>query len=441
MTAPAQTPPDVPGTGNAYAWYVVVVLILAYTMSYVDRTILTLMVDPIRKSLKITDVQISLLQGLAFATFYTALGIPIGRLVDRWRRVGIVTSGVMTWSVMTGLCGLSRSFGQMFLARIGVGIGEATLSPAAYSLIADYFPPASMTRALSVYTCAMYLGAGLAMIAGGSLIGAVVPTTLPLLGALDRWQLVFLWVALPGFAVALLTGTLREPPRRKLVREGAADIMPSPADIVRHLRGHGAAYTWLILGYAFSGLAWNGLAAWIPSYLMRGFGWTPAHVGLTFGTILLVCGTAGIVSGGALAGRMRAAHRTDANLRVGIVSAMAALPTGLTALLCHAPVPMVGALALFVLAAAMPYGAAAAAIQEITPSRMRGQVSALYLLVLNLAGIGLGPTLVALIGARLSTPGPTTLGSAMAILTAVALPASALCLWRGCRPYRTAIAT
>ena len=158
---------------SRYGWYAVAVLILAYTFSYVDRTILTLMVKPIRASLHITDLQISLLHGLAFAIFYTLLGIPIARFADRGNRTRIIMAGIAVWSVMTALCGFARSFGQLFLARIGVGVGEAALSPAAYSMLSDYFRGNALTRALSVYTASIYIGAGLALLIGGALIASV----------------------------------------------------------------------------------------------------------------------------------------------------------------------------------------------------------------------------------------------------------------------------
>ncbi|WP_374651033.1 MFS transporter [Rhizorhabdus sp.] len=165
-----------------YGWYAVSVLVLAYTLSYVDRQILTLMVEPIKASLQVSDVQISLLHGLAFAVFYTLLGLPIGRLADRHRRVTIISVGVFVWSAMTALCGLARNFGQLFAARVGVGVGEAALSPAAYSMIADYFGRKTLPKAMSFYTGAIYLGAGLALIAGGTLVASRRRSTFPLSG-------------------------------------------------------------------------------------------------------------------------------------------------------------------------------------------------------------------------------------------------------------------
>jgi MFS family permease len=422
-----------PTQAPGYAWYGVFVLVLAYTLSFIDRTILSLMVDPIRASLGISDVQLSLLHGFAFALFYTALGLPVGRLVDRRRRTGIIAGGIMLWSTATALCGLARSFGSMFTARVGVGVGEATLSPAAYSLLADWFPPDQRTRALSLYTAAMYMGGGLALVAGGALIAMVPPMRLPVLGPLEPWQLVFLIVAAPGLPVALLVAGLREP-----ARTGAASAEPAPglAAVRAHARRHLAAYLLLIGGFSVSALMWNGVQAWLPSVLIRAHGWSASEAGRGFGLVVLVFGTGGIVFGGWLGGRLRARGRLDANLRLGVVSALAALPFAAVAPLAPSGTLVLALYAPFTFAAALPYGGAAAAIQDITPSRMRGQFSALFLLGLNLMGIGLGPTAVA--GVAVLLPGG--LGTALALTASSAAICSALLLWRGRRPYLAAMA-
>lgn len=419
--------------GGAYAWYVVFVLIIAYTFSYIDRTILTLMVAPIRKTLGISDVQISLLHGLAFAIFYTALGVPIGRLVDRHRRVSIVTAGIITWSVMTALCGFARSFGMMFLARIGVGVGEAALSPAAFSMLSDYFPPHRLGRALSVFTCAMYVGSGIALIAGGAMIAVVPPLDLPVVGHMEAWQVVFLIVGLPGLLVALLVATLREPERSGTM----AVVHPTFGEVLGHLGRHWRAYASLIGGLSLSSMVWNGVSAWIPTYFMRQFGWSPSEIGASYGLVLLVCGPAGVVSGSFLADAFRTRGAADSAIRVGIVSSLAMVPLGgVAALSGNATIAMAG-VALFVFAASLPYGNAAAAIQEITPNRMRGQLSALYILGINLAGIGLGPTVIALLSRMLG--GDANLGKAMAVVVSIGGLLSIVVLANAGRAYRHAV--
>ena len=429
MTEPTAPPPT-----RLYAWYVVAVLIVAYTFSYIDRTILTLMVGPIRATLHISDLQLSLLHGLAFAIFYTMMGVPIGRLVDRKRRTHIVAAGIGLWSVMTALCGFARSFGWMFAARIGVGVGEAALSPAAYSMMADSFEGKRLVRALSVYQSAIYLGPAIATLVSGLLL-AHLPTLDTSLGHFEPWQLVFIIIGLPGLLVALLVLTLREPARRGV---GSGDVPPSFPAVLAHMRRQVGAYGLLIFGLCCQSVAWNGATAWIPTHFMRGYGWTPADVAIGYGPVIAIFGVAGTLAGGWIAGRLRERGATDSNVRICVLAAATALPFGILA-----PLMPTGALSLalfagFLFCGAMPYGGAAAAFQEITPNRMRGQVSAIYLFGLNLAGIGLGPTIVA--SATALYGGDAMVSRAIATVVGIAATASTIILWLALRPYRRAMA-
>jgi MFS family permease len=209
---------------SGYAWYVVIVLMVIYTLSFIDRQILAFLVGPIRADLQISDTAIGLLGGFAFAIFYTLLGLPMGWLADRKSRRGLIAIGLVFWSLMTALCSLARSFGTLFAARIGVGVGEATLTPAAFSLIADYFPREKLARALSVYSMGILIGSGLAFIVGGAVVQAMngMPALqVPVLGTMAPWRLTFLIVGLPGLAIALLLLTVREPVRRNVIRDTA----------------------------------------------------------------------------------------------------------------------------------------------------------------------------------------------------------------------------
>ena len=177
--------PEAPWPNPLYAWFVVGVLMLAYMNSFIDRQILSLLVEPIRADLGISDTQVSLLAGLAFSIFYTLMGVPLARLADQSNRRNIILVGIGSWSIMTALCGAAQNFWQLFLARIGVGVGEAALSPAAFSMIADYFPKQRLARAISVYSMGVYFGAGLALMIGGvviKMVSALPPTVLPVIG-------------------------------------------------------------------------------------------------------------------------------------------------------------------------------------------------------------------------------------------------------------------
>lgn len=435
--APAAVTPQ--EKNSPYGWYVVGVLIVAYTVSYVDRTILTLLVGPIRESLQISDTQLSLLHGLAFAIFYTTLGIPIARLADRRDRTKIIMVGIAVWSIMTALCGFARNFWQLFLARVGVGVGEAALTPAAYSIMSDYFSGATLTRALSLYTSAIYIGAGLALIIGGAVIAMVPPLDLPGFGHFEPWQVVFLFVGLPGLLAALLMKTVREPVRTGLTADGVAGEGLPVRAVVRYIGDRIRAYGWLIGGFTAAALVWNGAMAWIPTFFIRTFGWTASDVGLRFGLMLLIFGTVGIIFGGYLSGVLRNRGHEDANLWVGIISALLVLPAGVVAPFMTNETLCLVMFCGFVFAGSMPYGAAAGALQEITPNQMRAQVTAIYFLFLNLAGIGLGPTVVALLTDQVFQS-DLAVGNSLMVLAAVGAPLSALLLWIGRRPYRECLA-
>lgn len=421
--------------GGPYAWWVVAVLILAYTFSFIDRQALTLMVGPIRESLDITDTQLSLLHGFAFALFYTVMGIPIGRIVDRQRRTWIIAAGIVFWSLATAACGLARNFVQMFLARVGVGVGEAALSPGAYSLISDYFPPEQRAKAMSLYLGAAYVGAGLATIIGGTLIALMPATDWPVIGRLEPWQGVFVAVGLPGILVAMLVLTLREPQRTGTLTGDHPDFRQVLAYLGRHRR----TYATLMLGFAIAGTVWNGSVAWLPEFFKRTHGWDVATVGLRYGLITIVSGTLGAITGGTIASRNRARGMSDANIRIGLTSLAVLAPGGLVAVLTGSPVLAMAGTTVFLFGCAMPFGAAAAAIQEITPNQMRGQVSAIYLFGLSFFGMGFGPTIIAFFTDSVFG-NDADLGKSIAALIVIATPIAAMLLTLARKPYRETLA-
>lgn len=392
------TEPDQP---SLYAWYVVSVLMLANVSSFVDRQILSLLVVPIQRDLAITDTQMSLLLGLAFAVFYSILGFPIGRLADVRSRRAIIGWGIATWSVMCALCGVARTYGQLFLARVGVGVGEAALSPPAYSLIADYFPARRLASAMSLYSMGIFIGSGLAYLIGGTVIEVVSnlePWHLPLVGEIRPWQRVFIVVGLPGLVVALLMLTVREPPRTQSLGMGGKGF---PLDVVfGWFRRHRTTYAAHGLGFAVFSLVNYGTAFWFPAYFERAHGWSSAKIGLYMGGATIVFGTLGVVAGGRMADWWRRRDVSDANLRVGIVAGLLSIAAALPLYLSRDEPLVLAALVITNLAASFPWGAAAAAVQEMTPGPMRGQASALFLFLINVVGLAAGPTAVALLTDR-----------------------------------------
>ena len=418
----------------AYPWLVVAILMVAYVFSFVDRQILNLLVGPIRRDLGISDTQMSLLMGFSFAIFYTILGIPFGRLADSWNRSGLIAGGVVVWSLMTSLCGLASSYWQLFLFRIGVGVGEATLSPAAYSMIADYFPPERRATAISVYSMGIYLGSGIAFLVGGLVIQFAVAqgaVTLPLVGDIRPWQLVFLVLGASGIVFSFAFMLVREPPR-----EDAGSSVTFGA-VVAYLWRNRRTVLCHNLGFAMLAFCSYGTAAWVPSFFIRTFNWKAGDVGIVYGLIVMVFGCAGILFGGWLTDRWLKRGKTDAALRVGILASCVAIVGGVYLMAntgTLAAVLMVPA----VFALGMPFGAAPAAIVAIVPNQMRGQTAAVYLFIVNLIGLGVGPTAVALVTDYVFANDLALKWSMLIVGTIANLMAIAL-LAAGLKPYRETI--
>lgn len=400
MNAPTEAPYPNP----QYAWYVVVVLFLAYTSSFIDRIIMSLLVEPIKRDLVLTDTQFSLLHGFAFAIFYTLMGLPLGRLADHASRRRIISIGIFLWSLLTALCGLAKTFTQLFIARIGVGVGEATLSPAAYSMISDYFPKEKRSVPISMYSMGVFFGGGIAFILGGYVVhlaSGAADVVLPVLGTIRPWQLTFFIVGLPGLLVVLLMTTIKEPLRRDVVNltervnNGSDDrsIRATLAFVMRNKR----AYISVVVGFALLATSSYGFFTWTPSFLIRTYAWEASSAGYAFGLIVLTLGTGGTLLGGILADRALAKGKLDAKLRVSIYAGAGTLIFGSMApLMPSAPLALLF-LAPTVVCLGLPVGLAPAACNFITPNQLRGQVIALYLFAVNLIGLGVGPTIVAVI--------------------------------------------
>lgn len=391
--------PPYPPAG--YAWYVLGVLMVVYVLSFIDRQIMSLLVEPIKADLGVTDREMGWLMGPAFAIFYTLFGIPLGWLADRKSRRGIIAIGIAIWSLMTACCGLVRTYLNLFLFRIGVGIGEAALSPAAYSLLTDYFPRQRLATVISIYGMGIYIGSGLAYLLGGLVVRYAMgqgELVVPLFGEIRAWQIVFLVVGVPGLLFALLLLTVREPVRRAFYPRAAScgpERHASLAEVARYLRDNRWAFVCHNAGFAF--LAFVGYAGimWIPTFFQRIHGWSPAQTGFWYGIIIMTCGSAGIVYGGALADRFVRRGYANGKMLSGVISAVAVIPFGIYYPLAPNGTYAMIALAPLTFALAMPFGCAPAAMQEMMPKTMRAQAGAIYLFVVNLIGIGLGPLAVA----------------------------------------------
>ncbi len=437
VTTPTASPRYRDALTGGQAWYIVAVLTLANVSGFVDRQILSLLVEPLKRDLGVTDTQVSLLMGLSFAVFYSLLGVPIGRLADRSSRRAIVAVGAALWSLMTALSGLARSFTQLFALRVGVGVGEATLGPSAVSLIADAFPRERRGTAMSVYMLGTFLGSGIAYALGAwvvSLTASQGAWTWPIVGEIRPWQSVFFVVGLPGLLIAALAMTMREPPRSS-TRE------PLPfGEVLAYFRTHRRTMLTLSFGFACSAAVNYGIAAWLATFFVRTHGWTASEAGTLQGALTMTVGVAGTLIGGRLTDRWVRAGKTDAPIIVGMLSALGMVVTaGVYPVVSSATVAAV-LLVPVNLFAAMPWGAANAAVAEALPSRMRGQGSAMYFLVVNLFAGAFGPTAVALLTDHVFGDA-NALRWSLAVCTISGMLLTIMLLGAGRAAYRTTVAT
>lgn len=428
---------------QTYEWYVVCICMLAYIFSFVDRQILALMIEPIKHDLQLSDTQFSLLHGLAFSLFYAVMGIPIAVLADRYSRPRIIAIGVAFWSLATAACGLSRNFLHMFLCRIGVGIGEAALSPAAYSMMSDMFPREKLGRAVGVYSIGAFVGGGMAFLIGGyviDLLKTVDSVAVPW-GTMKPWQLTFFVVGLPGLLVALLILlTVRDPQRKGLTRnaDGQAE-RPGITVTMRFLGRHRATFTCHYLGFSFYAMILFCLLGWAPAYYMRTYGMTPTEVGYMLGVVVLITNTAGVFCGGWLMDWLARRGREDAPMRAGVIGACAMAVPAIAFTQVDNLYVSVALLIPAMFFASFPMPTSTAAMQVLPPNQFRAQISALFLLVSNLIGLGLGTTLVALLTDRVFGT-PKAVGDSMAVLISIATLACIVLLGAGCGAYRRSLA-
>ena len=398
---PQTTPDQLPYPKESYSWYVVGILMVVYVFSFMDRQILNLLVDPIKADLGITDTQVSYLGGLAFALLYTIAGIPIGRLADSKNRKYIISFGLAFWSFCTMLCGAASKYIWFFFARMGVGVGEATLSPSAYSMISDMFRPGRIALAISIYAAGIYIGSGLSLVFGASIIqwaDGLGDVSLPLVGAVEPWQMVFFLIGFPGLLFTFVVLTVREPIRRGLKKtENEAPVKSVPfLEVFSYIGRNWQTFLYHNVGFAFCSFISYGASAWIPAFLIRVHGLTPSQAGYWYGGLCIaIFGTLGIIFGGWLADYLAKKGYKDSKMRVGLFAALAHIPLGILYPLMPSWEWVVFILCPSVFTVAMPFGVAPAAIQEMMPNRMRAQASAVYLFVLNLIGLGLGPSAVA----------------------------------------------
>jgi MFS family permease len=437
----ASTPVAAGLNETPYAWFVVLALALTNMVAFLERQIVTLLYGPIKADFGISDTQVSLLSGMAFILFATVFGLFFGRLADRKSRKWIITLGVVAWSAATMACGLARSFTQLFVARISVGVGEATLGPSAMSMISDYFPRHRLARGMSVYTSSVAAGAGLALVAGGAAIqfvGGLPPLSLPGSGPLATWQMTFVLVGAVGLLVLIPLSFVKEPVRRGTLA-GAPAAKPLPiSEVAGHLRRQWRFYLLHCAGFSLATILAAGTVAWIPTFFIRHHGWAPHQIGYAYGLIVAVCGVVGVLAGARVAEWMDARGCKDTNVRLPLIAmALATIPAILTPLV-PSPYVALGLLALGSLVGSLATAPIWTALQVVTPNQMRGQVVAMFSFVVNIVGMGIGPLVVALITDYVFRD-EAKLGLSIVVASLVLKPLILLIFWLCLRGYRESL--
>ena len=431
--APASTASAQPWPTPSEAWRTLWILSLVLGLSQVDRNILSLLLQPIKQDLQLTDAQMGLLIGLAFSSVYLFLSFPLSRISDRKSRRVMIAIGVAVWSVATAACGLARSFWPMFVARAGVGAGEAVNGPATYSLLADSFPREKLPRAMAVLNVGFIGGTAVSMIIGGVVIAALtdIHVTLPILGPVQTWQLVFFAVGLPGLIVAALMLTVTEPARRGLGAQGGANAVPI-SEVFAFLFRNGRLYGAMFASIFITGVITFGTLNFRAAFFQRTYHWSPQQYGVVAGIVTLVASPLGLVAGTWLCERWNRRH-DDANMRVALVANALAIPFAIAGPLmpdAWLSVACAAAWSAVVLMAAPPL---VAAMQSITPSGVRAQVNSLYLLLFSgITGI-VGPAFIGWLTDLQHDE--TKLGLVMAISAAIGLPIATAIMALAVRPF------
>lgn len=367
-----------------YRALVLAMLFIVYTFNFLDRQILGILAQPIIEDLKLSDTQFGLLAGAAFALLYSVLGVPLAYLADRTSRSTVIAASLGVWSAFTALCGTATGFVQLFFFRLGVGVGEAGGVAPSYALIADYFPPKSRARALAIYSLGIPIG-----LAGGTLLGAYI-------AAAVNWRMAFIVMGVAGIALAPIFRLLvRDVPRAAEDKDSG-----EPVSAVFPLLARKPSFWLISFGAGFSSLCGYGLAAWVPTVLIRSYGFDLIGAGQFMGSLLLIGGTLGVFMGGVLADRLGHLDRAW-YLRLPAIAWLITVPTFAAGLLSPSPWMAWPLLLIPNGLNILWLGPVSTAVQHLVPARMRATASASFLLINNLIGLGLGPTLIGFISTSL----------------------------------------
>ncbi len=424
-------------------WLLVALLALASIVSQFDRTVINLMVEPIKAEFGLNDTAFGALQSVAFGIFYVLACIPLGRMADNHSRKHLIAICLFFWSLFACASGLARSYAMLFLTRIGVAVGEASLTPAGLSMLADHFPPEKLGRPVSGFLMSAPMGQGLAFIGGGGLLTMLAGSSLingGMLNGFAPWQAAFLIVGAPGLLLVPLFLLCREPARRSAApQQGEAPAVAEPAlparDVAALVGERWRALVPMFVGFAMVLLVAYSVTIWAPALFQRSYGWNPAQIGLGFGLALIIAGTAGVYVAGLLSDMLAARGHRDAPLKV---AAGGFAIGGLCGTL--APLMPSGELALALLAATlffcnMPFPCAATSLQLIVPNRARAQVSAIYVTFTTLVGLSVGPTVIGLMTDYVFRD-PADIRYSMAVVIGIAAPVMVVMMLLAMPAYR-----
>lgn len=431
----------------AVSWYTTVLLALLYWLSILDRTIISLLVDPIKRDLEISDVQFGMLHGLAFAVTFSIFGLLAGSLADRYSRRLIIYVSVTLWSVSTALCGLANQFWHLLLARIGVGAGEAGLNPCASSMLTDLFPPAKLTLALAVYSLGASAGAGCAYMFGGMLIDMISQIDaidIPLVGQLKAWQTVFLVIGIPGVFIALLSFTTPEP-RRRGVRSSTqqhsaiAGITASYVELFRFMKQRKKFFACHYAGFGLASICFAGNQAWYAAHMGRTFGWGATEIGLSLGLTLIIGGFFGKFVCGYCVKALFERGYEDAQFRWFGGCLLVAFPAGVAAMTSQNPTIFLAGLGFFVFLLSPLIAVYVSSLNLVTPNELRGTGVAFYSTSVGLIALSCGPIIIAAFSDYVF--GGNAIGYGMALLMAISCPLGAIFLFMGMPAMRSAVAS
>lgn len=426
---------------NLGQWIAILALAASVSISIMDRTMLNLFIQPIKASIKLSDTQIALMNGVSFGLFYCIFAVIMGRITDRGNRRRIIIWTVFSWALVIVLTGLAKNFSELTICRIALAVAEAALAPAAFSMIADMLPQRLLGRGISTFYSGSILGPGLALVFGGAMnkvfsgLGRLV---LPFYGNIEVWRAVVIAASGPGLlVVALVILFTYEPPRRELTFTVATDSRNVFAG-VGYLWANRKLYAPFFLSMALISINYVSTLTWAPTYLIRVYGWNAHETGLWLGLVVAIGGVFGALSGGGLADWFVSRGHKDGVVRSMLLTSTLSTPFAFSTIPNLGSIYMlagIGAYSFFVLAAT---STAPALIQIITPNCFRGQVSGLYLTLLNIATLALGPLIVALLTDYVFR-NELALGSSLTLLACVAAPLSLVCFWTGQRSLRSRI--